>query len=142
MFTVFIHTLQDVSAKLSGSQSGQNEQLPQLNKTVVSDVCNEALKLFSGHVSEENFRTIEVCLLEVWDLLQHIDASLSSYTYLELIAQELSVLMSLHCAMAYLGLAHSIVLTPTMIDPVALAAAQNKCHQAVVRIPSIPKYHV
>ncbi|XP_064402600.1 midasin-like isoform X2 [Halichondria panicea] len=107
-----------------------HEPIEFINEKKLLDICAKAAQSFSGHLKD--YGVIEKCFLNVFHLIRKVEDTVNSQEHWHVVAHELDLLINLFLAMAYLGVAYSVLLTPSFLDPIAMQAAQKDCHQAVV----------
>ena len=108
-----------------------HEPIP-LTDEKLRDICAKAAQSFSGHLKD--YGVIEKCFLNVLHLLRKVDDTVNYQGHWHVVARELYLMNNLFLAMAYLGVAYSVLLTPSFLDPIALQASQKGCLQAVVSV--------
>ncbi len=115
--------------------SSSRSDTKNITKDRLVDICTRCSRLFNGHLKD--FGIVEKCLLIVFDNLLTFESTIESFGYWHVVKNEVEILISLFLSMAYLGIAYSVIVLPSFIDPVAVIFSQNKCHQAVVREKSL-----
>ncbi len=133
LLDALVQTVQITSTLIDDEHSPViHEPIEFINEKKLLDICAKAAQSFSGHLKD--YGVIEKCFLNVFHLIRKVEDTVNSQEHWHVVAHELDLLINLFLAMAYLGVAYSVLLTPSFLDPIAMQAAQKDCHQAVVSV--------
>lgn len=120
----------DVSSKLVDKTEHTPSVTKEITKESLLDICARSGCLFSDR--SEDFDIVRKCFLNVFDNLHTVESIIDSSGHWFSVENEVELLKRLFLSIAYLGISYSVVLRPSLVDPIALLAAQSDCHKAVV----------